>query len=81
MKNLNEFTDNFFYFLPIHVYKLYLKKSSWCGCGSTLNTSPQFSVVSDSFCDRKCEGNTNEMCGGYFYFSVYAACLYKKNKN
>jgi WSC domain-containing protein len=39
-----------------------------CFCG---NTRPTTSVVAESNCNYKCNGNQQEMCGGYWHISIY----------
>ncbi len=42
-------------------------KSTLCGCGNVLKYGNDI----ETKCNMPCDGNNNENCGGYYYYSVY----------
>ena len=70
--------DGYFFLFNIskklcHYYYHYYYFRSWCGCGFELNTGSAFAKAEDSKCFLKCEGNQQETCGAYDYFSVLSS--------
>ncbi len=50
----------------LFILSIYLK-STLCGCGNFLKYRNDI----ETKCNMPCDGNINENCGGYYYFSVY----------
>ncbi len=50
----------------------FIRKSAFCGCGNLL----KYGYDSETNCNYPCGGNSYEICGGYFYFSVYLTGIY-----
>jgi len=39
----------------------------WCGCGNNL----KYNLTNIKSCNLTCVGNSSEICGGAYYFSIY----------